>query len=421
MRRATPLLVGLSMAVTGVPSAPVFAAGFQLQEQTASGLGVAYSGMAAAAQDAGSAFWNPAALPLLDGIRALAAVHYIDTSFDFSSRGAPPAGSTYDALGDGGNAGGGTAVPALYATWRMKPRLGVGLVIDAPFGLKTDWSAPWAGEFAAARSEVKTLNINPVVGYRIGQHWLLGGGVSYQRLKATLSNGVTPLSPTAIGTLDGSDWAYGWNAGILFDSNHGTRVGVTYRSDIEYEISGDLTFNSAALAALQSNVEARLTLPRIVAAAVSQNIGDRTRLLADVTWTGWDSIQSLSIIATNGARAGQVVADTPLNFKDSWRAGLGAEHALNQQWLLRVGVAYDRTPVQDTYRTPRLPDEDRKWLAVGARFQPSEAWSFDFGYAHLWVQSASSDLSPIGGVPGALRGSYESSSDILAAQASVRL
>jgi long-chain fatty acid transport protein len=195
---------------------------------------------------------------------------------------------------------------------------------------------------------------------------------------------------------------------------------VTYRSDIKYEINGALTFNNPALAALQSNVAAHLTLPRIASAAVSQNLGERTRLLADVTWTGWDSIQSLTIVATDGARAGQAVANTPLNFKNSWRAGLGAEHALTRQWLLRAGLAYDRTPVQDTFRTPRLPDEDRKWLAVGARFQPSEAWSFDFGYAHLWVQTASSNLSPVGGVPGALRGSYESSSDIVAAQASVR-
>jgi long-chain fatty acid transport protein len=302
----------------------------------------------------------------------------------------------------------------------VKPRIGVGLVVDAPFGLKTDWSAPWTGEFAAVRSEVKTLNINPVAGYRVGQHWLIGAGVSYQRLKATLSNGVTPLNPSAIGTLDGSDWAYGWNAGVLFDSNHGTRAGLSYRSQISYEITGDLTFNSPALAALQSNVAARLTLPRIASAALSQNIGERTRLLADVTWTGWDSIQSLGIVATSGARTGQVVANTPLNFKNSWRAGLGAEHALTRQWLLRAGLAYDRTPVQDSFRTPRLPDEDRTWLAAGARFQPSDAWSFDFGYAHLWVQSASSNLSPVGGVPGALRGSYESSSDILAAQASVR-
>ncbi|HEU4625387.1 MAG TPA: outer membrane protein transport protein [Steroidobacteraceae bacterium] len=420
MRRATPLVLALSIVATSFTGMPAFAAGFQLQEQTASGLGVAYAGMPAAAQDAGTAFWNPAALPLLDGVQAAAAVHYIDTSFDFSSQGPPPGGSTYHALGDGGDAGSGTTVPALYLTWRIQERLGIGLVIDAPFGLKTDWSVPWAGEFAGLRSEVKTLNVNPVVGYRINPHWLIGGGVSYQRLKATLSNGVTPLIPTAIGTLDGDDWAFGWNAGVLFESGNGTHAGLTYRSTTDYKISGDLTFNNPALTALQSNVSARLKLPQIVSVGVSQKLGERTRLLVDASWTRWNTIQTLTIVATDGPRAGQVVANTPLNFENSWRAGLGGEYAITPQWLLRLGLAYDRSPVQDAFRTPRLPDEDRKWAAIGARFQPSDSWSIDAGYAHLWVRSASSDLSPVGAVPGFLRGSYDSSSDIVAAQASVR-
>jgi long-chain fatty acid transport protein len=377
--------------------------------------------MAASVQDAGTAFWNPAGLPLLaDGLEVAAAVHRIETSFDFRSQGGPPSGSTYEALGDGGDAGGGNTVPAVYAAWKVNPRLGIGIAIDAPFGLKTEWNAPWSGMFAGVLSDVKTMNFNPVAGYRIGSHWLIGAGVSYQRMEATLSNGVTPLVPAAVGTVEGDDWSYGWNAGVLFDSGRGTRVGVTYRSKIDYDIQGDLTFNSPTLAPLQSNVKASISLPHTIALAVSQNAGSRVRLLADVTWTGWDSIQSLTIVATNGARAGQTVASTPLNFKDSWRAGLGTEYEISGRWLLRFGVAYDSSPVQDAFRTPRLPDEDRKWLAAGARFRPNEAWSFDAGYAHLWVESASSELSPVGAVPGALRGTYKSASDVFGVQAAVR-
>jgi long-chain fatty acid transport protein len=302
----------------------------------------------------------------------------------------------------------------------MSSRAAVGLAVNAPFGLKTDWSAPWSGMFAGVRSEVKTLNINPVVGYRLGDHWLVGAGVGYQRLEATLSNGLTPLIPNAIGTLDGDDWSFGWNAGVLFESGHGTRVGVSYRSQIRYDIEGTLSINNSAFAALQSGVQAKLTLPRVLSAALSQDLGANTRLLADVTWTGWDSIQALNIVATDGTRVGQTVATTPLNFRNSWRAGAGVEHSLSRQWLVRAGLAYDRSPVQDVYRTPRLPDEDRKWLALGARFQPNDAWSFDVGYAHLWVRTASSSLTPVGAVPGALRGNYVSSSDVFGVQGSMR-
>jgi long-chain fatty acid transport protein len=404
----------------GLYGAQVCAAGFQLQEQTASGLGLAYSGMPVAAQDAGVAFWNPAAMPLLSGMQVAAALHYIDTSFDFRSSGPAPAGSTYNALGDGGNAGSGTPVPALYATTQLGSNFAAGLAINAPFGLKTEWAPTWAGMFSGVESEVETLNINPTVGYRFNEHFFLGAGVSYQRLKATLSNGVTPLAPTALGRLEGDDWAFGWNAGALYQSNSGTRVGVTYRSAVRYSITGDLTFNSPAFAALASDVAADLKLPQIVAVGVSQEFGMHTRVLADVTWTGWDSVQALTVFRTSGPLASQVVSNTPLNFRNSWRGGLGLEQQLDATWLLRLGVAYDRSPVQDAFRTPRLPDANRKWLAAGTRFQPNRSLSVDVGYAHLWVREASSSLSPVGAVPGALRGTYVSSSDVVAAQVTVR-
>jgi long-chain fatty acid transport protein len=342
-------------------------------------------------------------------------VHYIDTSFDFTSAGPPPAGSTYNALGEGGNAGSGSWVPALYGKMALSPRLSAGLAINAPFGLKTQWDSPWAGMFHAVRSEVKSLNINPAIGFTVGEHLSLGAGVSYERLEATLTNGVTL---TAQGRLKGDDWAYGWNVGALVDFGQGTRLGLTYRSAISYSIEGDLTFNDAALAPLASTVRADLELPRTAAVGVSHQFNPSLRALADFTWTGWDSIQSLTVIATSGARTGQPVANTALNFRNSWRVGAGVECQLRPAWLLRAGLAYDRSPVQDAFRTPRLPDDDRKWLATGVRFQPNAQWSLDVGYAHLWVQTAPSALAPASAVLGALRGRYESSSNVLAAQAS---
>jgi long-chain fatty acid transport protein len=420
MKRAVVInglvLLGVMAALPGMRAD---AAGFQLQEQTASGLGVAFSGMPAAAQDAGVAFWNPAAMPLLEGTQASAVMHYIKTSFEFASAGGPPGGSSYNAFGNGGNAGSGNWVPALYGKISINPQLSLGLAINAPFGLKTEWDTPWAGMFHAIKSEVKTLNFNPSVGYKINERFSLGAGVSYQRLTATLSNGVTPLIPTAQGAVEGKDWGFGWNLGALLDFGEGTRLGLTYRSAINYTIKGNLTFNNPAFTALASTVQADLKLPRTIALGVSHQFTPALRGLADVTWTGWDSVQALTVVATSGAAAGHPVSNVALNFRNTWRAGTGVEYQLNPLWLLRGGIAYDRSPVQDQFRTPRLPDNDRKWLAAGVRLQPSANWSIDLGYAHLWVKSAPSELAPAGPVPGALIGSYTANSNIFAAQASV--
>src|SRR5690606_13108048 len=125
------------------------------------------------------------------------------------------------------------------------------------------------------------------------------------RLEATLTNAVTPLVPTAVARLEGDDWAFGWNVGALVDFGQGTRVGLTYRANVDHTISGDLTFNDPSLAPLAADVRAELELPDTAAIGLSHQITEALRVLADYTWTGWDSVQSLIVTATTGPQAGQ--------------------------------------------------------------------------------------------------------------------
>jgi len=394
------------------------AAGFQLQEQSASGLGVAYSGQAAAVHDASTAFWNPAGMSLLPGIQGAAALHYIIPSTKFTSSGPLPGGSTYNAFGNGGQGGESAFVPALYGTWMINPQWSVGLAVNAPFGLGTEWDSRWAGQFHGIKSEIETLNINPTVSFKVNNMISLGAGVSYQQIKATLTNAVSPLAPASVGQVEGDDWAWGWNLGALFDFGQGTRLGLTYRSTIDYTIEGDLTFQGIALP--NQPVKAAVKLPDTFSVGVSHRFNPQWRVLADYTWTGWDTIQNLDI---QNQGTGATITSTALQFKNSWRIGVGAEYQINPPWLLRAGLAYDTSPVQDAFRTPRLPDNDRTWLAVGARFQPGPTWWLDFGYTYIWLSDASSQLQPTGAgavVPGTLVGTYKANVQVLAAQVSFK-
>lgn len=409
------MAAGLVGAVAG---SVAHASGFQLQEQSASGLGVAYSGMAAAAQDASTVFWNPAAMSELGGSGFALAADYVIPSFKFTSA---PGGSTYEAFGNGGDGGVPTVLPALYAYTTIDPQLALGIAVNAPFGLSTEWDSQWAGMFYGIRSKVQTLNINPALSWKVNQVLSLGAGVSYERLQATLTQGVTPLIPTAQARVDGSQWRWGWNLGALLDFGQGTTLGATYRSAIGYTISGNLGFNNPLLAPLASGVEAQMRLPPTFSIALAQKLTSKLRLLADYTATDWDTISALTIVATTGPAAGTAVGNTPLNFRNSWRAGAGLEYQLNTQWLLRAGTAYDRSPVQDEFREPRLPDNDRTWLAAGARFELFPGWAIDAGYAHLWLKDGQSELASPGPLPGALTGTYRASVNVLGLQLSVHL
>ena len=424
-----PKVLAASIASAFLATAgQAYASGFQLQEQSASGLGVAYSGMAAAVQDASTSFWNPAGMTYLQGRNVSGALHYIIPSTKFSNSG----GSTYAnppfSLGDGGEGGESAWVPALHGTWMLNPQWTVGLTINAPFGLATEWDQRWMGQFHAIRSEIKTMNINPTVAFKVNNMFSVGAGISYQKLEAELSNAVPgagalpgALLNPAVGKIEGDDWAWGWNLGAIIDFQQGTRVGITYRSSIDYTIKGDLSYDGvrSPLTPPPQNVKADVELPDTFSIGISHQFNPKLRVLADYTYTGWDSIKTLDI---QSDATGALLTRTDLEFKNSWRAGVGVEYQLNQPWLLRAGIAYDTTPVQDAFRTPRLPDSDRTWFSIGARYMPAPNWSVDFGYTYIYMSDASSELRPTGAdaIRGNLIGNYDLDIHILAVQGNFR-
>jgi long-chain fatty acid transport protein len=395
------------------------ASGFQLQEQSASGLGLAYSGMAAAVQDASTVFWNPAGQALLPGIQGAVSLNYVDPSIKYQDGPSPPpAVSNFNPLaGNGGQGGQSAVVPALYGSWMINPQWSVGLGINAPFGLETEWDSPWQGQFHAIKSKIETININPTVAFKVNNAIQLGAGIGYQRLKATLTQAAN-LAGTGIAQVEGDDWAWGWNVGALFALGPDTRIGLTYRSTMKYTVDANLTRTGLPVAV---PVKADIELPDTFSVAVSHQLNQKIRLLADWTWTGWNSIQQLTI---NSALTGTPVSNTNLNFKSSWRVGGGIEYEVSQPLLLRGGLAYDTSPVQDQFRTPRLPDNDRVWLSFGARYKPSPNWWLDFGYTYIWVHDGPSELTPNAIAPpvanGNLVGTYTSHINILGAQASFK-
>jgi long-chain fatty acid transport protein len=459
LRRA--LLVSAIGALLGTLHGSASAAGFQLIEQNASGLGNAYAGQAAAAEDASTIYFNPAGLTRIPRGQVVGALNLVKPSSTFSNDGSctpyvgtgvgtstcpfgPNGNLGHVAGGNGGDAGDWSVVPNAYLSWEVLPStLWLGIGVNAPFGLKTEWDSDWVGRFQAIKSEVQTININPTVAWKINNMFSVGAGVRAQRLDAELTQAVsyravalstgigaiiagTPAGSEGVFKLSADDWAWGWNAGVMVNFSPATRLGVSYRSRIKFTVEGDATFGSrpAALSVVPNvadgNVKADIKLPDTLSVAVAHQLHPQLQLLADYTWTGWNSIQDLTVVRTSGPLSGQTLTSLALHFKNSWRVGFGANYQLTPQWKLRGGLAFDKSPVQDAFRTPRLPDEDRTWLAAGAQWAFAPNAALDCGLAYLFVKDASSNLvnqETATSVPrGSLVGNYEANVWILSAQ-----
>lgn len=420
--RMVPAL--MLVAFSGAASA----SGFQLSEQNASGLGNAYAGQAAVAENASTIFFNPAGMTQLQAHEVSGGVSAVGPSFKFKDKGSSV--GFLAGTGDGGDAGGWAAVPNGYLSWAISKDLYVGVGVGAPFGLKTEYDSPWLGAAQSTMFDVKTYNVNPSIAYRVNDKVSLGFGVNWQRVEAIYERQVATISPTHAAsplklTLD--DDAWGWNVGALFTLSPSTKVGVSYRSAMQYHTTGKIkvTGASAALnAGASSDAKADIKLPDTFSLAVTQQLSDKWQMLGDLTWTGWDSIPKVDIYrASNtglGVGNGTIAQTLDTDFKDTWRIGLGANYKLNDTWKLKYGVAYDQTPVKRAAtRLTSLPDNNRVWFSFGTQWMPSKASSLDLGVTYIYVKDSKIDNNQTAAGRGRITGDYEASVWILGAQYSM--
>ncbi|HVS55396.1 MAG TPA: outer membrane protein transport protein [Casimicrobiaceae bacterium] len=434
---------------------------FALQEQSGSGLGNAFAGGAATAEDASTIFTNPAGMSRLTNMQVVGAGSLICLQAKFSDNGSLPA--AFQSLGgNGGDAGSCNVVPALYLAAPINSQWSVGIGVNVPFGLKTEYDSDWIGRFQAVKSKIETINVNPAVSFKASDMVTIGGGANYQHLKAELTSrvnyagaigraaqqaaaagqipaaAITPLLTAYTGAqsdakITGNDGAWGWNIGVLVNIDPQTRFGASYRSTIKYDVSGSAEFSNPPVPALPASlapvagalanavngvlangdVKLSLKLPDTANVSIFRQIDSKWDVMADVQYTGWSTVQNLTIVRSTGA----VLSTTPENFRDTWRASIGANYHYSDQWMFRGGLAFDQSPVRDAQRTPRLPDNDRTWISFGAQYKFSPQLLLDAGYTYIFVKDPSMNQNAGSTLTfGLISGTYKNNVNIVAAQ-----
>lgn len=382
----------LLLAFSGVASA----AAFQLWEQNASGLGNAYAGSAAVADNASTIFFNPAGMTQTPGLQLSAGVVGVGAYYEFRNSGSTTTG------GDGGNAGGWAAVPNGYFSAQVTNDLFLGFGVSVPFGLATEYSdSSWIGRNQSLKSEIKTVNYNPSVAYRVNDKVSLGFGINYQTINAEMTN----MTPAGLYRVKGDDSTWGWNAGALFTLSPAMRVGVSYRSTMDYTLEGTRSVGGVSRAAT-----ADVKLPDTFILSVWQQVSDRWEAMGDLSYTNWSTLDKMNIRSSAGTDV------ETFGYKDSWRFAWGAAYKATDAVKLKFGIAYDRTPVTSSDRSARVPDNDRVWFSLGGQWNAGKFGKFDLGYSYLYVKDPSINQSKLGTT---LRGQYDDSAHLIGVQYSV--
>ena len=399
------------------------ATGYAIREQSGSMLGQAFAGANAYSTDPSIIFFNPAGMSALDGTRASAAVSYIHPKNEFDNDGSTAPLGIVLGTDDGGDAGQDTLLPAFYGMTSLGAfRLGIG--VNTPFGLSTSYNDGWIGRYAALDSRLMTINVNPVVSYQLFDWLAIGGGAQIERADARLTNAAFFGAPTdgEVELQADDDVAFGFTAGALITPWDGTQIGLGFRSSLHHDLEGEAEIHLPTGATIKRDASAELDTPESLGLSIHQRVTNKLSLVGTVEWTNWSRFDELRVKFDTPGVTDSVTEE---NWQDTYFFAAGANYQLTDNLLLRAGVAYDQTPVQDNFRTARLPDEDRYWLALGATYAFNQNISVDLGYTHIFIRDSSIDetFHPAPTVPaatGTLHGDYENSVDILAVQANFK-
>ena len=378
----------IAAAVT-LASTQTFAAAFQLNEHSASGLGRAYAGEAAIADNAAVLSRNPAAMTTFDKMALSVSGTYIKPDVDVA--GDIYAGPTKLAPSSESDIAPDAFVPATYFIQPLNDQWAWGIGLFSNYGLSTEYSKTFAAGAGAGDTELLTFNINPNIAYRINSSFSVGAGINAVYAAAELNRYAGALSAaipgansdTRLAHLKGDTWGFGWNVGTLYEINENNRLALTYRSQVDLSFDGDFQGATSLNRVVDSNL--KLDLPAQAEFAGYHRLNQQFAVHYSVNWTDWSAFQELKATSSGCNMPGQpgVCLNKPEKFKDSTRYSLGGTWYVNPSWEARIGFAYDNTPIEPEYRSLSIPDSDRVWYSAGATYHIDKDMSVDFGMAYL--------------------------------------
>ncbi len=367
------------------------AAGFLLREQSVGAMGNAFAGATAGAEDVSYSFYNPAGIIRHQGTKAsLGATAIVGNTKGYEGSSKFGFNREMDNVVDK------AVLPSFALTHQLNDQFTVGINLNSPFGLVTDYSKYWAGANHGTLSHLRTYDLMPMAAYRLNNNLSIGAGFNIQYVTAELKNAV---GVPALGQylnhakLKGDTTDIGYVLGALYEYSPSTRFGVSYRSEVKHKLKGKIQFDryiptgNVATTMRDQDISARLTTPALLTFGAYHDINDKWSVMAEIQKTYWSSFEELDIHGAQGLRN-----ITEENWKDVWFYSIGASYKVNDQWKLKAGLAFDQTPVNVYTRTPRIPDTDRIWYSGGVEYKYDDNWTFNAGYTYIRAEKSTVDL-----------------------------
>ena len=393
---ALALIMGASQA---------HAAGYQLNEFSATGLGRSFAGSGIMGDDFSAMGYNPAGMTANknSGIQLGLAMTEI----------ASKAKSKY-----------GTdkmdyfvPLPSFMSQWNINNKWFMGFGVYVPYGLSTkykhDSNVATISAGGARKSYLEVIDTNLSTAYRFDNGLSLGASAILRHIAGELTSNLNAAEKKYPGAKLYSDfkvkgWTSAFQLGAMYEFDDNTRIGLSYRFKSTQKTKGKHYISSGSdnpmmIAFLESagmlgkfHSISDPELPASWMLSAYHRWNEKWGTEATVKYVQWHRFYVFPGETTwpGLAKMGKQNLDVDYRWKDAWTIALGQEYYMNDQWTLRGGVAWDQSPSRNnSFRTNRIPDTDRIWTSLGASYKTGHH-QFDFGYAHLFMMHGSTHDQP---------------------------
>jgi len=357
----TIFIAGLALFCTFLFwSGSVFAGGLSTPGQGARALGMA-GAFTAVADDGSAVYYNPAGISQIDGTSIEAGVALISPELRYTTPGGATETSTKSAT-----------APSFFMTHRLTDRLSAGFGLYAPYARDAEIPDDLANGFPSQRSKMVRTDFSGVVSWQANDTLSIGGGLVIGKSQIDRS------IPAGLGLrindkMDGT--GFGGIVGLLWKVSDRLKAGVTYRTAMSIDHSGERTI-VAGVVPTTSNARAEARYPASLALGIALTASENLTLALDVDWTGWSSMDQVTV-KTNTAPD----STTQLNARDSKDVRIGAEYRLPEGWAVRAGYAYSQGAFPNTHIIPAQPDADGHEMDLGVGKKIGN-WRIDLAYQY---------------------------------------
>lgn len=368
-------------------SSTVNAAGFQVYEHSATGLGRAYAGDAAIADSALVVTKNPAAMTLFERTSVSSQLAFIapevNIDYEYENRGELQQGSELDYAPD-------QFVPSFGIIVPVNRKVAVGFASFSNYGTGTALSDEFQLADLGGETNIITIDNSFNIAYKFADWLSIGAGYDLVIGQAEMSNTFNLAGKQAF-DMSGNAIGHGWNIGALLSFNENNRMALAYRSGIDMGFEGDfvgegeLRPNKESGGPVTGTVD--VTLPAIAEFSGYHKLSDTFAVHYSATWTQWSVLTELSATSSDCHKVSfadpfeeGVCFYKDLEYNDSMRYAIGTTAYVSELFTLRFGYAYDH---QAGDPIVVMPDTNRHQFSAGMSIAATDALSFDMGASYV--------------------------------------